>query len=229
MRAHRRRVRAARGQARQRTPTADHKARQISLLTAISDHDWRPYREKAPSACRTAETPVVATDTPDARDTVLLARLGGKPHPQPDHVELDYGHGRIIKRSLWVTDAGDIDVSHADQVVRIRRDGYDITGTAGDCLELARLAGEMTGSRGKGMYFYQLLHATGVFPQQAPATMRMFGSQGQLSPGQLIGRYGIAGQPVRDLLADYLREQQLDCGPCEPAEHRARAGQVVLA
>ena len=49
---------------------------------------------------------------------------------QPDHIELDYGHGRIIKRSLWVTDAGDIDFPHAGQAVRIRRDGYDITGAA---------------------------------------------------------------------------------------------------
>jgi predicted transposase YbfD/YdcC len=49
---------------------------------------------------------------------------------QPDHVELDYSHGRIIKRSLWVTDAGDIDFPHAGQAVRIRRDGYDITGAA---------------------------------------------------------------------------------------------------
>ena len=36
--------------------------------------------------------------------------------------------------------------------------------TPGDCLELSRLAGEMAGSRGKGMYFYQLLRGTGVFP-----------------------------------------------------------------
>ena len=49
---------------------------------------------------------------------------------EPDHVEIDYGHGRIIKRSLWVTDAGDIDFPHAGQAVRIRRDGYDITGAA---------------------------------------------------------------------------------------------------
>ena len=49
---------------------------------------------------------------------------------QPDHIELDYGHGRIIKRSLRVTDAGDIDFPHAGQAVRIRRDGYDITGAA---------------------------------------------------------------------------------------------------
>ena len=49
---------------------------------------------------------------------------------QPDHVELDYGHGRIIKRSLWVTGADGIEFPHAAQVVRIRRDGYDITGAA---------------------------------------------------------------------------------------------------
>jgi hypothetical protein len=49
---------------------------------------------------------------------------------EPDHVELDYGHGRIIKRSLWVADAGGLDFPHATQVIRIRRDGYDVTGAA---------------------------------------------------------------------------------------------------
>jgi hypothetical protein len=48
---------------------------------------------------------------------------------EPDHTELDYGHGRIIKRSIWVTGAGDLGFPHAAQVARIRRDGYDITGT----------------------------------------------------------------------------------------------------
>ena len=46
----------------------------------------------------------------------------------PDHVEIDYGHGRIIKRSLWVTDAGDLDFPQVTRVARIRRDRYDITG-----------------------------------------------------------------------------------------------------
>jgi predicted transposase YbfD/YdcC len=46
----------------------------------------------------------------------------------PDHTELDYGHGRIIRRSIWVADAGDLDFPHVTQVARIRRDGYDITG-----------------------------------------------------------------------------------------------------
>lgn len=48
----------------------------------------------------------------------------------PDHVSVDYSHGRIIKRSIWVTDAGAIRFPHAAQVMRIRRDTYDLTGTA---------------------------------------------------------------------------------------------------
>jgi len=46
----------------------------------------------------------------------------------PDHTETDYGHGRTIRRSIWVTDAGDIDFPQADRVARIRRDRYDLDG-----------------------------------------------------------------------------------------------------
>jgi hypothetical protein len=46
----------------------------------------------------------------------------------PDHTELDRGHGRVIRRSLWVTGAGDIDFPHVSRVARIRRDGYDADG-----------------------------------------------------------------------------------------------------
>ena len=47
----------------------------------------------------------------------------------PGHVEIDYGHGRIIKRSLWVADAEGLDFPHVKRAVRIRRDGYDVAGT----------------------------------------------------------------------------------------------------
>jgi hypothetical protein len=47
----------------------------------------------------------------------------------PDHTELDYGHGRIIRRSIWVTSADGIDFPHADRVARIRRDRHDLDGT----------------------------------------------------------------------------------------------------
>jgi predicted transposase YbfD/YdcC len=46
----------------------------------------------------------------------------------PDYTELDRGHGRVIRRSLWVTGAGDIDFPHVSRVARIRRDGYDASG-----------------------------------------------------------------------------------------------------
>jgi predicted transposase YbfD/YdcC len=47
---------------------------------------------------------------------------------EPDHTETGYGHGRIIRRSLWVTDAAGLDFPHVTQAIRIRRDGYDLTG-----------------------------------------------------------------------------------------------------
>ena len=47
---------------------------------------------------------------------------------EPDHVEIDYSHGRIIRRSLWVTDAASMDFPHIARAVRIRRDGYDAAG-----------------------------------------------------------------------------------------------------
>ena len=81
--------------------------------------------------------------------------------------------------------------------------------TAGDCLELARAVSVIEGSRGKGLYFYQLLREAGAFPPQAPASVRMFATRGQLSPAELIGQYGIECRPVRDLLVDYLQEHQL--------------------
>jgi len=48
---------------------------------------------------------------------------------EPGHTELDYSHGRVIRRSIWVTDAGSLDFPHVTRIARIRRDGYDIDGT----------------------------------------------------------------------------------------------------
>jgi predicted transposase YbfD/YdcC len=49
----------------------------------------------------------------------------------PDHSATDRGHGRIVRRSLWAAAADEtIDFPHAAQVIRIRRDTYDIDGTA---------------------------------------------------------------------------------------------------
>ncbi|MGI8448290.1 MAG: tyrosine-type recombinase/integrase [Streptosporangiaceae bacterium] len=84
--------------------------------------------------------------------------------------------------------------------------------TVGDCLELLDLAYEYGEyhSGGTGPHFYQMLHATGIFPDSAPTTVRMLGPsrKGQLTPAQLIDRYDLACHPVRDLLVDYLSERQ---------------------
>ena len=47
----------------------------------------------------------------------------------------------------------------------------------------------------------------GVFGAGAPSTLRAFATQGQLSPEQMLQRFGIEYEPVRDLLIEYLRER----------------------
>jgi len=82
----------------------------------------------------------------------------------------------------------------------------------GDCLQLLDLTYEYCEDRpgGSGLHFYQLLHATGIFSDDAPITVRMLGAgrKGQLTPAQLIDRYDLACRSVRDLLVDYLSERQ---------------------
>jgi integrase len=86
--------------------------------------------------------------------------------------------------------------------------------TVGDCLELVTVSREVfpgpSRSTRHSPFFYQLLHAAGVFPAGAPPTVRMFNSlfTGQLTVEQMVDRYDLACRPVRDLLVDYLRERQ---------------------
>jgi integrase len=85
--------------------------------------------------------------------------------------------------------------------------------TVGDALELMRISTiecDPRGANGQGPYFYQLLHAMGVFPPGAPSSVRLFSPKyrGQLTVEQLIDRYDLACRPVRDLLVGYLRERQ---------------------
>jgi Phage integrase family len=84
--------------------------------------------------------------------------------------------------------------------------------TVGDCIELVETAYQFGrhGTGGESAYFYQLLHAVGVFPAEAPPTVRMISTvrRGQDTPEELIDRYDLACRPVRDLLVDYLRERQ---------------------
>ncbi|MEV0899081.1 site-specific integrase [Actinoplanes sp. NPDC049802] len=86
--------------------------------------------------------------------------------------------------------------------------------TIGDCLEAMRVSREVFPGPSRSCrhspVFYQLLHSAGVFPADAPPTVRMFSPvfAGQTPVEQLVDRYQVACRPVRDLLVDYLRERQ---------------------
>jgi integrase len=86
--------------------------------------------------------------------------------------------------------------------------------TVGDCLELLKTSREVFPGPGRSTrhspFFYQMLHAAGIFPGGAPPTVRMFSGlfAGQLTVEQMVDRYDLACRPVRDLLVGYLRERQ---------------------
>lgn len=82
--------------------------------------------------------------------------------------------------------------------------------TVGDCVELLDVQDSAYANGGEGKaVFYQLLHRAGLFPADAPPTVRAFRrALGQSDIETMVDRYRIACKPVRDLLVDYLRERQ---------------------
>jgi len=62
-------------------------------------------------------------------------------------------------------------------------------------------------SRGRTT-FYRVLHQLGIFDSTAPPTLRALRSSRQRTPDELIDRFGLVCQPIRDVLVDYLRERQ---------------------
>ncbi len=82
--------------------------------------------------------------------------------------------------------------------------------TVGDCVELVDTQ-RLVQARGgqKKVDFYLRLRAMGIFPPDAPATIRAFGlAGGQLSIEELVDRYRLRCTPIRDLIVDYLRERR---------------------
>lgn len=82
--------------------------------------------------------------------------------------------------------------------------------TVGDCVELVETMRRIHTRGGqKKVDFYLRLRALGVFPGDAPHSIRAFGlAGGRLTIEQLVDRYPIQCRPIRDLLVDYLRERQ---------------------
>lgn len=82
--------------------------------------------------------------------------------------------------------------------------------TVGDCVELLDAQAEVHAARGGGrVVFYQLLHRAGMFPADAPSSVRVLvGAHGQRRVEELVDRYGLICRPIRDLLVAYLQERQ---------------------
>jgi integrase len=99
-------------------------------------------------------------------------------------------------------------------VIMAAKGGLVADVTPGDCIELLGACRQVFTSKGQinrhSPFLYELLHKAGVFPPGAPATVRMIGAKfnGQSSVEELVDRYDLACQPVRDLLVDYMRERQ---------------------
>ncbi|MCZ9329402.1 tyrosine-type recombinase/integrase [Nocardia farcinica] len=65
-------------------------------------------------------------------------------------------------------------------------------------------------NRFNGQSAWTVLHAMGHFPADTPRTMREALHRGQLSIEELIDRYPIANQPMRQLLIEYFRRRAAD-------------------
>ena len=82
--------------------------------------------------------------------------------------------------------------------------------TVGDCVELVDTLRQVHARGGqKKVDFYLRLRTIGIFPDDAPHTIRAFGQATvRLTIEELVDRYPLRCRPIRDLLVDYLRERQ---------------------
>jgi hypothetical protein len=71
--------------------------------------------------------------------------------------------------------------------------------------------GNNAANRFAGLSAWNVLHRMGHFPPGTPATMRAALHRGQLSVEQLVDRYSIRNQSVRQLLIDYFTRRSADC------------------
>jgi integrase len=96
-------------------------------------------------------------------------------------------------------------------VIMAAKGGVPAGITVGDCIELLDIVAAVRTGEDRHAHsplFYQLLRSWGTFGQDAPTALRALAGRGKPTCEQLIDRYRIACQPVRDVLVDYLRERQ---------------------
>ncbi len=98
---------------------------------------------------------------------------------------------------------------HRSSLIMAAKGGTLDQVSVGDVVELFDAESAAHGHAGDGTTaFYRTLHEMGVLGEKAPPSLRQLRTPGQRTPEQLIDRYHLACQPVRDLLVDYLKERQ---------------------
>ncbi|MEW1779525.1 hypothetical protein [Streptomyces sp. NPDC086777] len=113
---------------------------------------------------------------------------------------------RALRTSSTVGDSTVLPAIEKIALIMAAKGGTVVDVTPGDCLELLKTSREVFPGPAKSTrhspFFYQLLHSLGVFPADAPSSVRMFSTRfpGQLAVEQLVDRYDLACRPVRDLL-----------------------------
>jgi len=80
--------------------------------------------------------------------------------------------------------------------------------TAGDFLELLDAEARDRPRHDYSAVSWRMLRQLGIFGPAAPTVLAQLRTTRQRTPAELIGRYRLACQPVRDLLVDYLQERQ---------------------
>ncbi|MEU2607704.1 tyrosine-type recombinase/integrase [Streptomyces albus] len=81
--------------------------------------------------------------------------------------------------------------------------------TVGDCLQLHEVEMRVLRAHTARSLYYSLLKEMGVFPADAPATLRALTLRaGQASTEDLVDRYRVRCRLVRDLFVDYLNERR---------------------
>ncbi len=98
---------------------------------------------------------------------------------------------------------------HRGAVILAAKGGTVADITVGDALELLDIEADARSSpMAHGAAFYRTLRQLGLFEPGAPETPRQLHSAGQRTPAELIDRYHLVCEPVRDLLVAYLAERQ---------------------
>lgn len=115
---------------------------------------------------------------------------------------------QLAPPDLWSSTVGTM-ARNLIALIMLSKGGMVADITVGDCIELRSVVNK-TQSRGRhASLFYSWLRELGVFPPDAPNTLRrMHVYAGQRTPAELVDRYGLKCQPIRDLIVDYLTERQ---------------------